>query len=149
MLEQTLESVETRLKIDVEKLSEAFEEKLTVHHQQHKEEIEKYKQKIHEIEVQHLDEIKQMREHNTSIISEIKYEHATLLENIKETKKSETTLFQESASYLQKLDSNINILYSNSQNLEDIRSRFDQDYGIFTKAREESLKAKEEEIRRD
>jgi SMC interacting uncharacterized protein involved in chromosome segregation len=127
-------------------VSEAFAEKLKILQQQHDEEIVKYKQKMQDMEIQHSEELKQMRENSNRIIDEIKYEHSTLLENIKQTKKSETSLFQESSSYLQKLDSNIDILYANSRNLVDLKDRVEQDYGVLSKAREESLKAKEHEI---
>ncbi|RZC39276.1 fas-binding factor 1, partial [Asbolus verrucosus] len=146
LLEQSLESVEKRLKTDFEKVSEVFEEKIKALHTQHEEEINKYKQKIQEIETQHAEELKQIRENNTRIIDEIKYEYSTLLENIKEAKKSESILFNESSSYIQKLDSNIEILYSNSKNIQELRTQMERDYGVLSKAREESLKVKEEEI---
>ncbi|XP_044269147.1 fas-binding factor 1 [Tribolium madens] len=146
LLEQSLESVEKRLKNDVEKISEVFEKKLKAVQEQHDNEITKYKQKIHEAEIQHSEEIKQIRESNSRVIEEVKYEYSTLLENVKEAKKSETSLFQESNTYLQKLDDNIEILYANSKSLGDLKDHIYKDYGILSRAREESLKAKEQEI---
>ncbi|EFA00110.2 hypothetical protein TcasGA2_TC002926 [Tribolium castaneum] len=146
LLEQSLESVERRLKTDVEKMTEVFEEKLKTVLQQHDGEIAKYKQRIEEADAHHSEEIKRIRENNSRVIEEIKYEYTTLLENVKEAKKSESSLFQESNTYLQKLDSNIEILYANSKSLGDLKDHIQKDYGILSRAREESLKAKEQEI---
>lgn len=123
-----------------------FEDKLKTIQQQHEIEINKYKQKIQETEGLHFEEIKQIRENNSRVIDEIKYEYSTLLENIKVAKKSESTLFEESNTYLQKLDSNIEVLYANSKRLGDLKDHIENDYGILSKAREESLKGKEQEI---
>lgn len=130
----------------MEKINEDFTEKIAYVNQQHVEEISKYKDKIQNIDSLHAEEIKQLRENHSRIIDEIKYEQSTLLENIKHNKQSETSLFAESNTYLQKLDSNIEILYHNSKSLSDLKESVEKDYGILSKAREETLKAREKEI---
>ncbi|KAI4471527.1 fas-binding factor 1 [Holotrichia oblita] len=146
-LEQTMESIENRLKSEIDYLHTSYLDKFEQLKQNHEEEVQKYKQKIEEMAVLQSNEIKSLRENHDKIIEEIKYEYNTLIENIKQTKQSETQLFQNSAEYSHKLDTNLQLLDTNSKLLIGVREKVNADYSILSVAREESLRAKEEEIK--
>lgn len=142
-----MESVENRLKSEIDYLHTSYLEKFEQLKQNHKQEVQKYKQKIEEMAVLQSNELKSIRESHDKIIEEIKYEYNTLIENIKLTKQSETQLFQNSVEYSQKLDASLQLLDTNSKLLIGVREKVSGDYSILSVAREESLRAKEEEIK--
>lgn len=142
-----MESIENRLKSDIGQLHSSYANKFDQLKDDYQEEIQKYKVKIEEMSSIQASEIRSIRESHDKIIEEIKYEYSTLIENIKETKQSENQLFQNSVEYSQKLDTGIQILDTNTKLLVGVREKVDNDYGVLSLAREESLKAKEEEIK--
>ncbi|KRT86084.1 hypothetical protein AMK59_1062, partial [Oryctes borbonicus] len=146
-LEQTMESIETRLKSEIDYLHKSYSEKFEQHKESHEQEVQKYKEKVEDMSAIRDNEIRSIRESHDKIVDEIRYEYSTLIENIKQTKQSESQLFQNSAEYSQKLDSNIQLLDVNTKLLVGVREKVENDYGVSSLAREESLKAKEMEIK--
>lgn len=142
-----MESIENRLKTEIDYLHKSYSDKFEHLQENYDQELLKYKGKIEDMSLLQTNEIKSIRENHDKVIEEIKYEYSTLIENIKETKQSESQLFQNSAEYSQKLDTNIKMLDVNTQLLVGVRERVDNDYSVLSIAREESLKAKEDEIR--
>uniref|UniRef100_A0A1Y1MZU4 Fas-binding factor 1 C-terminal domain-containing protein n=1 Tax=Photinus pyralis TaxID=7054 RepID=A0A1Y1MZU4_PHOPY len=142
-----MESVESRLKSEVNNLSEQFDKAIAMLKSEHETELTKYKQKLQDMSAMHTTEIQQVRENHNRIIDEIKYEYSTMIDNLKQVKQTENSLIDNASAYTQKLDSSLEALGVNSSILNEIRGKVQSEYGILTKAREESLKAKEEEIR--
>lgn len=140
-------SIESRLKIELENLTEVHNKKLEEMQKQHESEVEKYKAKIEEIREMHKNELRLVRENQNRTIDELKYEFSTLMENIKDGKNSERALFENADSYNQKLEFYLKMLDVNSKTLLDIKNQVENNSSSFVIAREESLKAKEEEIK--
>ncbi|KAF2902590.1 hypothetical protein ILUMI_03597 [Ignelater luminosus] len=147
LLESSMDAVENRLKTELTNLSEQFRNTVENIKKDHETEIDKYKQKLQEMTTLHVNEIKLIRENHNRIIEEIKYEYSSMVENMKQVKQTESSVLDNANTYSQKLDSNLEILDTNSKILIGIQERVQQDYGVLSLAREESLKAKEEEIR--
>ncbi|KAF5287870.1 hypothetical protein FQA39_LY15646 [Lamprigera yunnana] len=147
LLENSMETVEQRLKSEFANLSEQFNKTIESLKNEHGLEVNKHKQKLEEVSSMHEKEIKQMRENHGRVIEEIRYEYSTLIENFKKIKQNETSMVENANDYTKKLDCNLEMLDVNSKILNEIRSKVQQDYGVLNVAREESLKAKEEEIR--
>lgn len=114
---------------------------------EHAEEVRKLKDKIADLIEQHRDEIKRIRDNQNVIIEEIKYEYATMVENMKQTKTSEAVLFENANVYSQKLDVSLKMLDINSRTLLEMKDKVDGDYGVLSTAREESIKSREVEIK--
>ncbi|XP_017780910.1 PREDICTED: uncharacterized protein PFB0145c [Nicrophorus vespilloides] len=146
-LEQSMESMENHLKMELDTITIKSREKMEQIESEHESEISKQKRKIEELYELHQTEIKQMRENNNRILEEVKYEYNTIIENIKMSKQTEASALQETTAYSHKLDSNLKLLDINSRTLLEMKHKVESDYGILSVAREESLKAKEEEIK--
>ncbi|GJQ79018.1 hypothetical protein Trydic_g179 [Trypoxylus dichotomus] len=146
-LELTMESIENRLKYEIDYLHKSYSEKFEQLKDSYEQDLQKYKDKLEDMSILQTNEIKSIRESHDKIIDEIRYEYSTLIENIKQTKQTESQLFQNSVEYSQKLDSNMQLLDVNTKLLVGVREKVENDYGVLSMAREESLKAKEEEIK--
>ncbi|KAL3275778.1 hypothetical protein HHI36_020523 [Cryptolaemus montrouzieri] len=146
MLEDTSGNIEKRLKDELEAALARNEANLKVVQEDHEKEMNNFKRKIEDIEEQHAKEMKLIRENHLRVIDEIKYEHNLIVDNIKESKRSEAALLKDSGEFGQKLDANIQLLYNNSQILQNVSEQIETDHGIFKAAKEETMKAKEREI---
>ncbi|KAK5642506.1 hypothetical protein RI129_008673 [Pyrocoelia pectoralis] len=147
IIENSMESVESRLKAEVTNLSGQFEKTIETLRAEHEIELTKYKQKLQEMTTMHGGEIQQIRENHNRIIDEIKYEYSTMIENLKQVKQTENSLVENASTYTQKLESSLEALGVNNNILNEIRGKVHSEYNILTRAREESFKAKEEEIK--
>lgn len=140
-------SLETRLKTELETAVEIYHDKLKQTDDNYKEEIRKHKEKLEEISQQQANEIKMIRESHLRVVEEIKNEYNLLTENLKLTKATENELLTNADEYTQKLDRSLSVLDTNSKALLNIQNVIEKNCGTFYATREESIKAKEEEIR--
>lgn len=143
-----MQSLENRLKTDLETAVETYQNKIKESEEHYKQEILKYKSKLEEMSEQQASEIKMIRENHLRVIDEIKNEYSLLAENLKHTKNTETYLLTNAGEYTEKLEKNLTLLSANSKALQDIQGTVEKSSGTFYATREENIKAKEEEIRR-
>lgn len=142
-----MQSLETRLKTELETALETYHNKLKQSDDHYKEEITKYQEKLEQMSEQQANEIKMIRENHLRVVEEIKNEYNLLTENLKQTKSTENELLIGAGEYTQKLDKSLNLLDTNSRALLEIQSTIEKNTGTFYSTREESIKAKEEEIK--
>lgn len=147
-MEQSSEAIEARLKEEIANLQQAGLDKYDQLTKERDLEIEKYNKKIDELTDRHKNEIAQLRENHDRVVNEIKYEFNTIIENIKQTKQSENSIFENANTYSEKLENNLQILGLNSKILIELKEKVEKDCGVMTMAREANLTAKEEEIKR-
>lgn len=143
-----MQSLETRLKSELETAVEIYQKKLKDTDEHYKEEISKYKEKLEQMSEQQANEIKMIRENHMRVVEEIKNEYSILAENLRHTKSTESELLAGAGEYTQKLDKSLSLLDTNSRALLDIQNTIEKNSGTFYASREESLRAKEEEIKR-
>lgn len=147
-MEQGIQSLENRLKIELETAIETYQNKMTEADERNKNEISKYQQKLQEMWEQQAHEIKMLRENHLRVVEEIKNEYTLLTDNLKQTKTTEGDLLANAGEYTQKLERSLSVLDSNSKTLSNIQSVIEKSSGTFYATREESIRAKEEEIKR-
>lgn len=146
LLEESMHSLETRLKTELETALKTYHNKLKQTDDDYKEEITKYQGKLEQMSQQQANEIKMIRENHLRVVEEIRNEYNLLTENLKQTKSTENELLAGAGQYAQKLDKSLNLLDTNSRALFDIQSTIEKNSGAFYATREESIKAKEAEI---
>lgn len=142
-----MQSLENRLKTELETAVETYQNKLKQTDEHYKEEITKYKEKLEEMSEQQANEIKMIRENHLRVVEEIKNEYNLLTDHLKQTKSTENDLLSGAGEYVQKLDKSLTLLDTNSRALFDIQNVIEKNSGTFYATREESIKAKEEEIK--
>lgn len=146
-IEQSADAVESRLKEELTDLKQASIDKCEELKKELDLEKAKHNAKMDELADRHKVEIKKLRENHDRVVEEVKYEYNTIIENIKQSKQAESGVFENASSYNDKLESNLQMLGINSKILFDLKEKVEKDYGVLHMAREESLKAKEEEIK--
>lgn len=147
MLEEGMQSLESRLRTELEIAVETYQKKLKQTDEYYKEEISKYKEKLEQMSEQQANEIKLIHDNHLRVVAEINNEYMLLTENLKQTKSTESILMADASEYTEKLDKSLSILDVNSRALLEIQNTVEKNTGIFYATREESIKAKEEEIK--
>ncbi|XP_065160889.1 myosin-1 [Atheta coriaria] len=145
-LEQSMESVENHLKMELDSLTSKQKDKVDAMEEEFKIELGRYQKKIEEQHQLHDAEIRQMRENSNRVVEEVKYEYNTIIENLKSSKNLEHSVLTDAHEYTQKLDASLKLLDINSRSILDIKEKVHGDYNVLSLAREESLKAKQQEI---
>lgn len=87
-----------------------------------------------------------LREDYKRIIDEIKHEHSIQIENFKKLKDYENNLMNDSRNYSEKLDVTLSELSNNSKVLLKLQENVQNDYGVLSLARENSLQVKEKQV---
>ncbi|KAK9887647.1 hypothetical protein WA026_023726 [Henosepilachna vigintioctopunctata] len=146
ILEETAQKTENRLKLELETTLLRNEEYVKNMMENHDLELNKLRKKNEETESEHAKEIKMIRENHMRVIDEMRNEHNVVVENIREFMRSEATIQKDSGEFGQKLETNIQLLFNNSNALQNMSDKIGNDYGVLTTAREETLKAREKEI---
>lgn len=142
-----MQSLENRLKTELETAIEMYQNRITEADERNKNEILKYQQKLQELSEQQAQEIKMLRDSHLRVIEEIKNEYTVLTDNLKQTKNTENDLLANAGDYTQKLERSLSVLDTNSKTLLDIQNVIEKSSGTFYATREESIRAKEEEIK--
>jgi len=137
--------MESRFKTEMEEIFKIQKEKINKLNEEHEVEIVKYKKKIEELSENHINELKMMRENHERIVEEIKYEYSSMMENLKHTKEAESSMFEKSVDYGDKLEYNLKVLNLNTQALLEMKERFEKDNGTLSLSKMELLAAKEKE----
>lgn len=148
-MEQSSEAVENRLKEELDNMKKSYTDKYETLRKEQDLEGDKFNQRMSDLTERHKSEIRSLRDNHDRIVEEVKYECNTVIENIKQFKQTETNIFENAINYNEKLDNNMQMLGMNGKILFDLKEKVEKDYGVLTMAREENLKAKEEEIKRN
>ncbi|XP_018321776.1 trichohyalin isoform X2 [Agrilus planipennis] len=146
LLEETMKSVEDRLRTEIIDNAKYYKEIIENLHQQHKADIEKYENKIKQLSDYHEKELQSLRESHNRIVEDIKNEYGEMLNNFKQSKQYEQQAFEGATTYIKKLDDSLGVLTSSTSNINDIKSKLNEECNILSKVKEESIKAKEKEI---
>ncbi|XP_045462068.1 inner centromere protein A [Harmonia axyridis] len=146
VLEDSSQQVESRLKSELEAVISRNEVNLNTLKENYEKEMQAMKKKFEDVEKQHVEEFKLIRDNHLRVMDEMKYEQNILIENLKESKRLESSVIKESGDFGRMLDANIHLLQNNSQILQNVSGQVETQYSVINSAREEAFKAKEKEI---
>lgn len=148
ILEQSMESMEKYLKMELNNLVEGHKMKLKQIEAAHEEEIAMYKQKIHEMAENQKAELHLLRDNHMRVVEEIKDEYSLMVNNLKQRKQMEESLVGNSSEYIQKLDNSLQLLDSAGKTLIQVQTKVAEQENSLSLSRQETLRAKENEIER-
>lgn len=146
ILEQSMESVEKYLRAELNNTLESHQTKLKQIEVAHEEEVAMYKQKINEMLVNQKTELQLLRDNHLRVVEDIKNEYSLMVNNLKQRKQMEENLIGNSSDFVQKLDDNLHLLSSAGKTLIQVQEKVAEQQNSFTLSKQESLKAKENEI---
>ncbi|XP_066249806.1 fas-binding factor 1 [Euwallacea similis] len=146
LLEKSAESIEQRLNEEIAAISKLHEDKLANLKSQHLEEIKFYSDKISNLDLKHKEEINSFKQHQSTVIADIKIEFQDRLERLNEQRSRENELFSGSADLSQKLSSSLDKLGRNEEILGQLQDKVFKDYDILSLARERSIENKERDV---
>ncbi|XP_018564560.1 intracellular protein transport protein USO1-like [Anoplophora glabripennis] len=146
LIEKSSETLEERLKNEVNYVTNMYEDKINNINKNYNEEISYYKQKISTTEEQNSKNIELIKEHHAKVLEELKEDHVTQIEYLKQFNKRETELLASGQFFSQKLNTSIEMLTDNTKLLQGVQEKINNDSDAISVARQSSIESREKEI---
>lgn len=146
VLEETLQSLENRLKSENTSLEEFYTRKIAKLEEEKKSFVKEAEGHLEELRITHRDTVVSLRSGYESDLQNLKEDHKKIVENIRESKLMEFSVIQENSSYIQQLKTASTFLESASGNIENLKETIDERISGIAADRARELEARERQL---